>query len=195
MVNKVRDEYDCPIDVQIYKFIDTHLHIYFHLGLTPNMVTTFSIIAGLLSAHQILRGHFEIAALLMLLAYYFDCVDGKLARKYNMVSKIGDLYDHLGDLFKFIALFYALFESNRKKTSNRQRLLIGIILGLALMQCIHFGYQEAIYDKKDESPFLNMCRQMVDFDKTPEKTIQYTKYFGCGTWMLCFAGLILFWRK
>jgi len=195
MVNKLSDEYECPLDIHLYKFIDTHLHHYYNLGFTPNMVTTFSIIFGLFSAHQILDGHFKMAAFLMLIAYYLDCVDGKLARQYNMISKFGDLYDHCGDMLKYMAITVALIESSRHKPTHRQRMYMLIIFILSLIQIIHFGYQESLYDKKDESLYLNICRQVVAFDSTPEITIHYTKYFGCGTWTICFALLIIFWRK
>jgi phosphatidylglycerophosphate synthase len=193
MVNKLSDKYECPFDIYLLKFIDTHLHIYHELGLTPNIITTFSIKLGLLSAYQIIKNRFNTAALLMLCSYYFDCVDGKLARKYNMVTKFGDMYDHIGDLLKVFAIMYALFYTT-KKLNSKQFIYIGIILILALLQFIHLGYQETIYIN-EESGFLNMCKNLVFFDKTPEKSISYTRYFGCGTWMLCFALLIIFWRK
>ena len=195
MVNKLSDEYECPIDVLIYSFINKHLHIYYNLGLTPNIVTTFSILFGLLSAQQILAGHFEIAALLVLIAYYLDCVDGKFARKYNMVTELGDLYDHAGDLLKIIAILSALFLSNTNKTTNKQWIYIIVFTILAIVQCVHLGYQECIYNKKEESIILSIWRKIVESDKNPEKTIHYTKYFGCGTWYLCFALLIIIWRK
>jgi phosphatidylglycerophosphate synthase len=195
MVNKLSDDNECPIDVRIYNFINTHLHIYYNLGFTPNSVTTFSILFGLFSAQQIVAGHFESAALLLLIAYYLDCVDGKLARKYNMITKFGDLYDHAGDLLKIIVSLSALFLSNTKKTTNKQWIYIGVFTVLAIVQCIHLGYQECIYNKQEESTILSMWRKIVESDKTPEKTIHYTKYFGCGTWYLCFALLIILWRK
>ena len=99
MVNKLLDEYECPFDIYMFKFINMHLDMYYKLGFTPNMVTTLSIIFGLLAAYEIIYGNFIFAAFLVLVSYYLDCVDGKLARKYNMVSQLGDYYDHFGDLF------------------------------------------------------------------------------------------------
>ena len=159
------------------------------------MVTTFSFFFGLLAAQQILKGHFNRSVVLLFVSYYLDCVDGKLARQYNMVTPFGDLYDHVGDLLKIIAILAALFASNTKKTTNKQWLYITFFAVLTFIQCIHLGYQETIYNKQEESSFLNIWRKMVAFDITPEKTIQYTKYIGCGTWYLCFALLIFIWRK
>ena len=48
---------------------------------------------------------------------------------------------------------------------------------------------------KEESSFLNIYQILVSFDDNPRRTIQYTKYLGCGNWMLCFALLIFIWRK
>jgi phosphatidylglycerophosphate synthase len=194
MVNKLSDDIDCPIDVQLYKMIDTHLHVYYNIGFTPNMVTTFSILFGLLAAQQILRKNCKFAAGMLVLSYYLDCVDGKLARQYNMVTHFGDLYDHIGDITKIIAIFVALFASV-KKTSDAQWTYLSMFIVLTIVQFMHLGYQEAIYDKSEESVVLNMWRKMVAFDSNPEETIHYTKYFGCGTWYLCFALLIIFWCK
>jgi phosphatidylglycerophosphate synthase len=194
MVNKLSDDIDCPFDVQLYKFIDTHLHVYYDLGFTPNMVTTFSILFGLLAAQQIMRKKCKIAAIMLVISYYLDCVDGKLARQYNMITKFGDIYDHAGDLIKIIVIFIALFASTKKMTETKW-IYISIFIVLTLIQCMHLGYQEAIYDKTDESVILHMWRKMVAFDSNPEQTIHYTKYFGCGTWYLCFAVLIIFWCK
>jgi phosphatidylglycerophosphate synthase len=195
MVNKLSDQDECPLDLYIFNFIDIHLHHYYNIGFSPNMVTTFSFLFGLLSAQQILKGHFNLSIGLLLVSYYLDCVDGKLARQYNMVTHLGDIYDHVGDLLKIIAIIAALFASNTKKTTNKQWLYITCFALLTFIQCIHLGYQETIYNKQEESSFLNIWRKIVAFDHTPEKTIQCTKYLGCGTWYLCFALLIFFWRK
>ena len=194
MVNKLLDHYECPIDVQIFKRIDGKLETFYNLGLTPNMITTLSIFFGILAAYQIMQDRLLVAAFCWLIAYYFDCVDGKLARKYQMVTSFGDLYDHLGDLLKFIAVLYALFYSQKEKTTANQWFYLGLLLFLGVLQVVHLGYQECIYDKKDESWYLNLVRGLVCEEKT-ENIIHWTKYFGCGTWNLCFALLILFWRK
>ena len=195
MVNKLADHYECPSDKYLCKFIDNHLHIYYELGFTPNMVTSLSILVGLLTGYEILQGNYSAAAILWLISYYFDCVDGKLARRYNMVTQIGDLYDHIGDAFKYVVVIYSLFYSTKKRTTDKQWLYLAIILILMVLSFVHMGYQERVYDKKDESEYLNMCKIFTLLDNDPHRTIQYTKYLGCGNWMLCFALLIFIWRK
>ena len=194
MVNKLSEHHECPVDSFIFNIIDKQLYIFHKLGMTPNTLTTISIIFGFLSAYQILQGRLCLAAIFWIIAYYFDCADGKFARKYNMISKFGDLYDHLGDLAKVIAVLFALFYSNKKGTTSKQWFFITILIVLGILQIIHMGYQESIYNKKDESPYLNIVRKLFVNEEKAETIICYTRYFGCGTWYVFFAILILLWR-
>jgi phosphatidylglycerophosphate synthase len=189
MVNKIDSIYECPFDVYLLKFIDTHLDFYYKNGFTPNMITTFSIIFGLLSMYFIFNNNYKIASFLFLIAYYFDCVDGKLARKYNMQTTFGDYYDHFGDIFKIIIIIYALYKTNPPQFNEIKMLLII----LALLMFIHLGYQEAIYNT-NESPTLSFSKYFADKDDNPRRTIQYTKYYGCGTFVLLLFILIFTWN-
>ena len=194
MVNKLKENHECPIDTFIFKLIDKHLDIFYKLGMTPNIITTISIIFGFLSAYQIMQNRLWLASIFWIIAYYFDCADGKFARKYNMISKFGDFYDHVGDLLKVIVVFVALFYSNKKETTVKQWIFIIIIIFLGVLQVIHMGYQESIYNKKDESPYLNIIRQLFVNEEKAEQIICYTRYFGCGTLFICISILILLWR-
>ncbi len=191
MVNKLPDKYECPIDVLLYKFIDTHIDKYHEYGITPNMVTTMSIISGVLCAYFIFKGKFKLAAFFLALAYYFDCTDGKIARKFNQQSVFGDYYDHFGDLFKIIIILYALYKTNKTKLNNIKVFLII----LAILVMIQFGYQEVMYSKNYESPSLGFAKRLVEHDKHPEKRIKYTRYIGSGTGVLIMVLIIANWKK
>jgi phosphatidylglycerophosphate synthase len=196
MVNKLAYEHECPFDVLVLTFVDTHLDIYYKLGLTPNMITTISIIFGILAAYLIMQDNFFLAGLCILIAYYLDCVDGKLARKYNMITKFGDYYDHFGDAFKFIIVICALFNSS-VAINLTHLLFIAILFGLACMVCVHLGYQERIYDNnnKSETSSFSLFKLFTIFDSNPKNTIRYTRYFGCGTLILSFILIIILWDK
>ena len=138
----------------------------------------------------ILNSKFKLASFLFLIAYYFDCVDGKLARKYNLQTKFGDYYDHFGDIFKIIIILYALHKTNSEKFSEIKYLLII----LALLMFIHLGYQEVIYDT-NESPTLDFSKYIANKDNNPENTIQFTKYCGCGTFVFILFIIIFTWNN
>ena len=194
MVNKLPDIYECPVDVWLLRFIDTHLAWYYHEGFTPNTVTTVSILVGMLSAFVIYHQQFALGAVLFILAYYLDCVDGKLARKYNMVTAFGDFYDHFGDVLKFILVSYALYHNNNKKMSPSQHTFKTIIIGLTCFLFLQIGYQETLYAAGDSST-LCMFKTLVSVDSRPERSIQLTKYLGQGTFVVLFSAIIFLWDK
>ncbi len=189
MVNKLAYEHDNFFDNMIYKFIDTHLHKYYELGFTPNMVTTMSLITGCLAAYSITQKKFTLAGILHLISYYFDCVDGKLARKYNMVTIFGDYYDHFSDITKVILVLIALYNSN----INTFKKVILVLIPLFVLSMYHIGCQQTLYpEDTTESPTLDI------FKSTKEscmKNIYETKFFGLGTFNLVFAIIIIFWNK
>lgn len=182
MVNKLSSKNECPIDVLLLGIIDNHLDLYHKYHITPNIVTTFSIISGILSAYNIYLHNFKLAALFFAIAYYFDCVDGKIARKFNQVTVFGDYYDHFGDIFKLAIVLYALYITN----SIAFHKIKYFILFLFIAMLIHFGCQEKLdeYKQYQKSQYLNIFTYLIPNNLDPNKCIQYTKYFGCGTFMV-----------
>jgi phosphatidylglycerophosphate synthase len=187
MVNKILNKYECPYDMLLLKFIDYHLHLY--CNISPNTITTVSLIIGFLSSYNIYLKNYRIASLLFLLSYYFDCVDGKIARKYNKVTKFGDYYDHFSDITKVIVVFILLYMSNHKKFYE----MIGIFVVLFIILLLHFSCQEKIYGM-NESPTLHIFNKFIENDVYAKKIIKYTKYFGSGTFIIILCIEIYFWN-
>ena len=90
---------------------------------------------------------------------------------------------------KIILVLYALHIMNPNKF-NKIKLLLII---LTLLMIIHLGYQEIIYNK-DESPTLNFSKFIVKYDDNPTETIQYTKFFGCGTFIFFLIIIVYNWN-
>jgi phosphatidylglycerophosphate synthase len=80
-------------------------------GFTPNILTTVSLIFCGIAALLLLNSFYYLAAFMYLISYYFDCMDGHFARKYKMVTKFGDYYDHFADTIKVILILYILYKS------------------------------------------------------------------------------------
>jgi phosphatidylglycerophosphate synthase len=82
-----------------------------HRGLNPNQVTTFSMLLGLLAAAGFAtaeRWGMVAGALLLQLAFTFDCVDGQLARYTRTFTKLGAWLDSIFDRSKEYAVFAGL---------------------------------------------------------------------------------------
>lgn len=84
-----------------------------HTGITPNMVTIFSIFVGAAAGPLFYYNNVRLnllGVLALILANILDCVDGQLARLTGIKSKIGRILDGLaGDIwFLLIYIFLAL---------------------------------------------------------------------------------------
>lgn len=67
----------------------------------PNMFTLSNLALGILAIISIFYRHFEISALLIIVAGFLDRMDGKLARKFDVTSDFGKELDSLCDLISF----------------------------------------------------------------------------------------------
>ena len=115
-----------------------------------------------------------------LISYFFDCMDGYFARKYNMVSKIGDMYDHFKDVTVHILLFVVIIYYYPVKReiliTSMSILLVALILTLMNMGC-----EEKIHDGNN-SGTIHFTRYLCIGN--PKNKIQYTKYIGTGIFII-----------
>ena len=108
-MSKLPSNLDNPLDrllVAGVEMISEPLH---RMGVTPNMLTAASLVAGVSSAYALNERKYELAALLTAIAYFLDCADGHMARKYKQVTVFGVWFVHCSDIFKVIALLGVMF--------------------------------------------------------------------------------------
>ena len=67
----------------------------------PNLFTTASLFCGFYSLIASVQGLFFSAAIAIIVAFFLDGLDGKIARFTNTTSKFGAEYDSLSDLIAF----------------------------------------------------------------------------------------------
>ena len=177
MVRKLQKEDDNPIDNVIYDIVQVLDPIFYKLNFTPNIITTLSLITGLLSGYYLYKNN-VICIPLFIISYILDCSDGYFARKYNMTSKFGDLYDHTSDTIKTCIIIYLIYTRTKKKYKNK---LILLILSIFILMYYHLSLQELIYNKQDDSSSLNLLNNYFKLNKD---NIYWSRYFGCGTFIL-----------
>tara|TARA_B110000208_G_C11800888_1_gene442270 strand:+ start:13728 stop:14276 length:549 start_codon:yes stop_codon:yes gene_type:complete len=168
-----------PFDNILYIIIEKIEHFFYKLNFTPNMITTLSLIFSILSTYYLFNNNTQIATICYLLSYFFDCLDGYYARKYNMVTEVGDWYDHITDIIGIIGLYYIFF-------IKKKYISIIISLFFAVLLLIHMGCQEKIFSNT-KSPSLNILKLLC----SNTKNIKYTRWCGCGTYTLVNIILIL----
>lgn len=69
--------------------------------LLPNLITTAALFAGFYAIVAAMNGHFENAAIAIIVAGVLDGMDGGVARLTNTQSKFGAEYDSLSDCVAF----------------------------------------------------------------------------------------------
>ena len=154
-------------------------------GLTPNILTTGSLAFGILSAYFVSINNFLLAALCIAVSYFFDTLDGNMARMFGMVTAFGDWYDHCSDVFKFTLLCLTVLYSTYVSKVYKITFFVCFALFFALT-LVHMGCQERSYDKNtfDSLSWLeSMC--------PVPSMIHITKYVGVGTFMFVIVVILL----
>ena len=192
MVNKLPVDLESPIDIKIYEQIDHTLPTYNKMNFSPNTLTTISFLFGLSGVYAAYKDYFMTAGILFFIAYYYDCVDGKYARKYNQVTKFGDYYDHVADFTKFGLMFYVLYFKLQSKSVKTKTILISILVILLILAVLQFGCQEYLYGE-GESPTLAWTKKFVKKSKC-NKQVSYTKYFSITTFAIYVCIVLFIWK-
>lgn len=153
-------------------------------GITPNMLTTGALVTGLWATYVAWHGHFAAAAALSILSYYFDTLDGNMARMFHMVTSFGDWYDHVSDVVKYTLLYIVIACSMHLPRWFKITFFL-ITFGIYIFTLMHIGCQEKSYTKptKDSLSLLEpLCPN--------PNMIHMTKYMGIGTWIYSLVVLL-----
>ena len=176
---KMESKFENPVDnlfINVFNLFDKYLY---KLNFTPNILTFISLILSLIGVYYIYNKNYKIGSILLLIGYFFDCCDGNFARKYNMVTKNGDYFDHISDILKIILLYIVIYYSNLKKNNKILFYIVNVIF--ILLFNIHMGCQECIYNKDlTKSSTLEFTKNLCP----GIQYIHYTKSVGCGTFFL-----------
>ncbi len=181
MGRKINSNEENPFDNLLYHIAEYVSPTFYNLKFTPNQITFLSFLTSCVALFFLNKEENIYASIFLILSYFFDCLDGYFARKYNMVSKFGDYLDHGTDLFLTLGLVYMLYIKNDYLNFKYK---FGFLLFLGLLSFIHLGCQEKIHNQ-DQSPSLSFTKLLTPSDKTICKDlIKYTRYFGTGTTIL-----------
>jgi len=177
---KIKDCQENPLDLVLYNIaIYVTNPIFYKMGLTPNWITTFSMITGYLSVYMLYIGKIYWSAGLWLLSYFFDCADGAMARKYQMYSKFGEIYDQTSDILKTVLLLCIL--TIKVQNINSIIRIMTILTIFLILSFINIGCVEKNYTK---DKYSILCYNPKD--------IYITKMFGLGTINIVIILVIIF---
>jgi len=192
-MRKIPHIYENPFDDIILNGVEYTAPFFYDNGFTPNMITTLSNITCILVIILLFKSNYWWAAFFLIISYYFDCLDGHIARSYNMTTVFGDYYDHISDVSKTIAVLISLYIINPTKFYN----IIPFVIVFTIFGMIHIGCQEVYYNS-NESESLEILQKLCPLPDNYtidqlEKTLSFTKYFGLGSFYAVLFGSIVYY--
>ena len=117
--------------------------------LLPSVLTTFGIFAGFYSIIYSINGDFTIAAISILIAMFWDTLDGRVARLTNTQSAFGAEYDSLADLVSFgLAPALLVYQWTLYELGRFGWLAAFVYLACAALRLARFNTQVGIADKR-----------------------------------------------
>jgi phosphatidylglycerophosphate synthase len=118
-------------------------------GLTPNQVTTASLLVALLAAASAATGTrpgYVAAGVLLLASFFLDCTDGQLARYALRYSTLGAWLDATFDRAKEYAYFAGLAIGAARNGSDVWKLALGAMILQTCRHVVDFAFNEANHD-------------------------------------------------
>ena len=117
--------------------------------LLPSVLTTFGMFAGFYSIISSINGEFTVAAISILIAMFWDTLDGRVARLTNTQSAFGAEYDSLADLVSFgLAPALLVYQWTLYELGRFGWLAAFVYLACAALRLARFNTQVGIADKR-----------------------------------------------
>lgn len=91
---------------RLTRYIEPVADIFVKLNISPNLITVFSIFAGICAGVLIIWHSFFLGSIVLFLSAVLDLVDGSVARRTGKETKFGAVFDWIAD--KFVDCFVLL---------------------------------------------------------------------------------------
>ena len=138
-----------------------------HTSITPNQITTISILIGLAGALfiGIDRGFWQVTgALLFLVHSIIDGCDGEIARIKFLESRLGGILDFWGDNIVHMAVFSAIGTEWWRRTGNLFPAFLSLVAVIGTFFSALLIYLSTMRDKRAEGPLY------ASVSRTKERT-------------------------
>jgi len=184
--NKLPHYYDDPVDIFYKKYIDIINPHFKAAGMTPNMITTISLVFGLLACYLYYKSYYIYAALAYIVSYFFDTMDGYFARLYDMGSVFGSYYDSISDNAVGLLLLF-LFYKNPNISGYAKLVIILVLVIFVFGTAYHMSCQEKYVKKTNEKHVSEGLAFLDKIQCSDSENMRYNRFFGPGVTVLVIA--------
>jgi CDP-diacylglycerol--serine O-phosphatidyltransferase len=116
--------------------------------LVPATITSIGLLSGFYSMVSAVTGHFEVAAVMIIIAFVCDGLDGRVARASRTSSQFGVEYDSLSDVVAFgVAPAMLAFSWALKPIGSLGIGVAGLFVLCSALRLARFNVQTASADK------------------------------------------------
>ena len=130
------------------------------LNLTPNHMTLVSYLGGIMAIYCLIHGYLICYSMGVIIAVVFDYYDGIMARRYNMETVFGDIFDHYTDVFTFVGIFIVLLYNYKM---YKYPLMVIFYTLYILLVSLEIACMERVYDERTnrnvDAPTLRMAKE------------------------------------
>jgi CDP-diacylglycerol---serine O-phosphatidyltransferase len=115
----------------------------------PATITSLGLLAGFYSLISSIGAHFETAALMIMVAFVCDSLDGRVARASHSSSQFGVEYDSLSDVVAFgVAPAALVYTWALRPLATLAVVISGLFVVAAALRLARFNVQTAVADKR-----------------------------------------------
>ena len=195
-MSKLSNNLNNPWDNVMMSLCGKFCPLFKYFDFSPNMLTTISLVTGIASIYCFTSKKYNLSSLLFIISYFFDCIDGYYARKYNMVSKFGDYYDHIKDVIVTSLIIFVIVKKYWILNSWHKFLPFSLIAFLPFI-LIHVGCVESLRSKdhnNSTSESLSITQKLCPArdKKKIINIMNYTKFGTSGSSILYISALIFY---
>jgi CDP-diacylglycerol--serine O-phosphatidyltransferase len=116
--------------------------------LLPVTITSLGLMAGFYSIVSTINGHFEVAAVMIAIAFVCDGLDGRVARASRTSSEFGVEYDSLSDVVAFgVAPACLAYNWALKPLNGIGIVIAGMFVVCGALRLARFNIQTDVVDK------------------------------------------------
>ncbi len=162
------DKYDIIIEESTFDKIlfiplsDFLIPYFYFFRISPNSVTFFSSLFTLISIYLFFFNNIY-CLVFYFLGYLFDSIDGRLARRYNLVSTLGMVLDLVSDNITNFPLIIVFLYKSFNDFSFTKIILVSLIFISLILFSISFGITESLscYLITKDDNFYNLKKEII----------------------------------
>lgn len=119
-----------PVACRVALFVANRTEI------TPNALTRFSLVLGVVAAACFAAGDLALGALMFYVSFMVDCVDGKIARLKGTGTPFGLWLDYVGDRIRVVCCAFGIAYGQYMATGRLAYVLLGA--GIAILDLFRY---------------------------------------------------------